>query len=77
MTTYTTPAGDKVIVCDGCSISHDGIQYTKAGLARLTPVNHTAQLQAHLSLTIGAIDAAKAALKISDFCPDCRRSENV
>jgi hypothetical protein len=71
MTTYTTPSGKEIVVCDACGVDHDG---NRPDVSKLTKAfDETEDLRAHLSAAGFDPAAVKGcAIKVSDYCPDCR-----
>jgi hypothetical protein len=76
MTTYTTPNGSELVVCDGCGIDHDG---NKPDVSRLKKaVDETEELRAHLSAAgFDPVTVKGCAIKVSDYCPDCKSRRNA
>lgn len=69
MTTYTTPKGAQIIICDGCGLDPDGKRHDRS---RLTPVDQSAELRKRLA-RMGLDDESLkgCGLTIRDTCPSC------
>lgn len=69
MTTYTKSDGKEIVVCDTCGVAEDG---TRPNVANLTPVDHGAEMRAHLAgLGFDKASVEGCDLKIKDHCPPC------
>lgn len=69
MTTYLTPTGEDILICDTCGVAEDGSHPDVSGLQ---PVD----LEDGLHLFLQAGGSYGAAMKgkctrVQDFCPEC------